>query len=168
MLLQRLTEALASRRPADTVVVLGVGSELRSDDAAGLHVARRVAALRLPGVHALEAGPSPENAAAALRALNPRFVLMVDAAAMREAPGSLRLIDPANVGGASFGTHGLPLTVLAQYLARETGCVVSILGIQPQSVEFGEELSPPVRAAVNEVTLALAACLGGPAATASD
>jgi hydrogenase 3 maturation protease len=141
------------------VVILGVGSELRSDDAVGLHVARSLSSVNLPGVHAMDAGPAPENLTADLRALSPRVVVIVDAASMAEPPGTVRLIDPSNVGGASFGTHGLPLTVLADYLRRETGCAVHILGIQPATVAYGEELSPEVAASAQSVVETLEAAL---------
>ena len=78
---------------------------------------------------------------------------------MGEAPGTVRLIDAADIGGVSFGTHALPLTVLADYVAREIGCRVTVIGIQPSTIEFGEILSPAVSAAVDEVSRALRECL---------
>ena len=64
-----LKRALGPESPSDArpVVVLGVGSEMRSDDAAGLHVAAAVSRARLPGVHAWETGPAPENFTAEIR-----------------------------------------------------------------------------------------------------
>jgi hypothetical protein len=40
--------------------------------------------------------------------------------------------------------------VVADYLSRETGCSVAILGIEPFTTEFGEILSPRMESAVNE------------------
>ncbi len=57
---------------------------------------------------------------------------------------------PSEIAGVSFGTHGLPLSVLADYLQTEVGCSVAVIGIQPLHVEFGEALSPPVGRAVEE------------------
>lgn len=146
-----LKRALGPDAPsgARPVVVLGVGSEMRSDDAAGLHVATALSRAALPNVHAFEAGPAPENFTAEIRRLRPAVVVIVDCAHMDEAPGTLRLIDPLQIGGVSFGTHGLPLSVLADYLRQETGCTVLILGIQPASVDVGEALSKPVTEAVH-------------------
>jgi hydrogenase 3 maturation protease len=120
-----------------------------------------IADLGLPGVRAINGGPAPENTTAEIRQLSPSLVIIVDAAAMGEEPGTIRLIDPWDVGGASFGTHGLPLTVLAGYLRTEIGCEVIIIGIQPASAEYGEELSTPVADAAEELVEALTACLGG-------
>jgi hydrogenase 3 maturation protease len=132
------------------VVVLGVGSEMRSDDAAGLRVAAAVERAALHGVHVLDAGPAPENCTADIRRLNPSHLIIVDCAHMGEQPGTLAVFPPAEIAGVSFGTHGLPLSVLAGYLTAEVGCVVAVIGIQPSSVEFGEVVSPPVEAAVAE------------------
>ncbi len=149
-------DAPTAARP---VVVLGVGSELRSDDAAGLHVAAAVARAALPNVHSFEAGPAPENFTAEIRRLHPTAVIIVDCAHMAEAPGTLRLIPAREIDGVSFGTHGLPLSVLADYLRQEVGCSVLILGIQPVTVDVGEALSPPVREAIQEAASLLRECL---------
>jgi hydrogenase 3 maturation protease len=156
-----LTRALGPDAPSDArpVVVLGFGSPLRSDDAAGLHVAaaldRELQAHPLPGVTVIEAGPAPENFTSEIRRLHPAVVLIVDCARMGEAPGSLRLITPEQIAGVSFGTHGLPLSVLAGYLRAETGCAVIFLGIEPSSVEPGETLSAPAQSAVEEAASVL-------------
>lgn len=78
---------------------------------------------------------------------------------MGEPPGSIRLLDPDSAAGSSFGTHGLPLGVLSGYLASETGCRVILIGIQPQRVQLGETLSPPVAESVEQLAAALEACL---------
>ena len=141
------------------VTVLGVGSELRSDDAAGVRVAAAIERLHLPGVSALDGGSAPENCTAELRRISPSHLVIVDCAQMGEAPGTVRIIDSSDIGGVSFGTHALPLSVLADYVAREVGCRVTVIGIQPATIEFGEGLSPAVSAAVREVTLLLRECL---------
>jgi hydrogenase maturation protease HycI len=139
--------------------VLGVGSVLRSDDAAGVRVAAEIARLDLPGVHALDGGTAPENCTAEIRQLDPSHLIIVDSAHMQESPGAVRLIASADISGASFGTHSLPLSVLADFIQREIGCRVSVIGIQPSSIEFGETMSPEVSAAVQETALALKDCL---------
>ncbi len=151
-LVPALKRALGTETPptARTVVVLGVGSELRSDDAAGLRVAASLAAEALPGVRTIEAGPAPENCTAEIRRLHPSHLIIVDCAHMGKAPGTLEVFTPSEIAGVSFGTHGLPLSVLAEYLHAEVGCSVAILGIQPSNVEFGEVVSPLVEGAVAE------------------
>jgi hydrogenase 3 maturation protease len=158
-LLQSLRKALESRRPDADVVLLGVGSELRSDDAVGLHAARAALRLQIPGLHAIAAGPAPENCTAEIRQLDPSLIVIVDAADMQAPAGTTALIDPAKAGGASFATHGLPLSVLAGYLSSEIGCGVILVGIQPQTLEFGESLTPSVARAAEELVAMLKECL---------
>jgi hydrogenase 3 maturation protease len=144
------------------VVVLGVGSELRSDDAAGIRVCAALARKPLPGVHTLDGGSVPENCTAAIRRLAPSHLIIVDAANLAQAPGTIRVIDFADIGGASFATHALPLSVLAGYLQKEVGCRVTVIGIQPKSLEFGRTMSPEVSAAVGKTVRALRECLASP------
>ena len=167
-LLSALKEALASDQPASrtpapgpsrVVVVLGVGAELRSDDAAGVRVAQFLMRHPVPGARAIDAGTVPESCTAEIRRLSPSDVIIVDCARMGARPGTVRVIDPSDVGSASFGTHGLPLTVIADYLRVEIRCKVTIIGIEPASIEFGERLSPEVAAAVDETVRTLQVCL---------
>ncbi len=68
--------------------ILGIGQELRGDDALGLEIARRLQK-KLSGredVLILLAGPAPENFTGALRRFAPQRVILVDAALMGEPP----------------------------------------------------------------------------------
>jgi len=159
-----LTKALSSPGPDQPkerrIVLLGVGSELRSDDAAGVLVAQRVGALGWPDVWTFLAGTAPENLTGDIKRLSPSHVIIVDAADMHCPPGTVSLLGPEETRGVSFSTHTLPLSVLAGYLETETGCVVIILGIQPLSLEFADAVSAEVLQAVEETVTALALCLG--------
>lgn len=164
-----LKKALGSERDqlkpdARPVVVLGVGSELRSDDAVGLRVASAIADLHLPNVFAIQGGPAPENSTGEIRALAPSHLIIVDAADMRAEPGSVRVLDPDDLTGSSFATHGLPLSVLSRYLRDEIGCRITFIGVQPASVAFGEILSPPAEEAARILVMALSECLAPDAA----
>ena len=133
------------------IAVLGVGSSLRSDDAAGLHAAAKLGKLDLPGLVALEAETAPENLTAELRRLAPSHLLIIDSADMGEPPGTVGLIEAGDAGTSTPGTHGLSLGLLADYLAREIGCSVTIVGIQPRSLELGGGLSEEVERGVEEL-----------------
>ena len=98
----------------------------------------------------IEAGHAPENATGALRAFAPDLVLMIDAARMGEAPGTVKSIPEESIDGMSASTHSLPLSMLASYLKLEMNCVVAVLGIQPLTNEVGERVSSDVLGAVNE------------------
>jgi hydrogenase 3 maturation protease len=147
--------------PSAGLVVLGVGSDMHGDDAAGCRVADALMAAPIPGVHAVNAGPGPENHTAEIRRAAPARLVIVDAANMGEEPGAVRLIDLADIGGASFSTHGLPVSMLVDYIRATIGCSVTLIGIQPRSVAFGDGISAEVDAAVSTVVDALRELLAG-------
>jgi hydrogenase 3 maturation protease len=133
--------------------LVGVGSDLRGDDSAGLVVVRKL----LKQTHAenlliVEGGPAPENVTGKLRAFHPDLVILIDAAQMDEPPGTIQLIPLESIDGMSASSHSLPLSMLANYLTVEIGCEVCVLGIQPAQNEIGAELSPSVQTAVDEIT----------------
>jgi hydrogenase 3 maturation protease len=140
------------------IAVLGIGHELRGDDAAGIAVARGLASLvnLRQRLLVIDVGPAPENFTGTVRRFKPDLVLLVDAAQLNEAPGSLRWIDWQDTVGLTASTHTLPLHVLSRYLAGELGCKVALLGIQPAHTAFGAPLSPGVRRAVDSVVRKLA------------
>jgi hydrogenase 3 maturation protease len=140
-------------------VVVGVGSRLRSDDAAGIRIAEKLRQLALPGVHVVVGDTAPENVTGEVREFAPSHVLFVDAADLGRAPGSVRVFESADIGGMTSSTHTLPLHVIADYLKKELGCRVLFLGLQPKSLEFGDSISGEVAAAIEETVAALAEAL---------
>ncbi len=136
--------------------LVGIGSDLRGDDSAGLMVVRQL----LQHPHAdnlliIEGGPAPENVTGKIRAFRPEHVILIDAAHMDEPPGAIQWIPLDAIDGMSASSHSLPLSMLAGYLTAEIGCEVSVLGIQPAQNEVGSELSPSVQTAVDEISTEL-------------
>ena len=135
--------------------ILGVGNPFRSDDAAGILVARALSrreyAADTDRVLILEAGQAPENRTGELRKFAPGLVLIIDAAEMGETPGTIRWISEKEIDGMSASTHSLPLSMLAHYLKLELHCDVKLLGIQAGSNEVGENVSADVLQAIDEI-----------------
>jgi hydrogenase 3 maturation protease len=150
-----LDQWTARRAGLPKIAILGIGNLLRSDDAAGVLVARQIGICRLiqdlDFFRVWEAGHAPENCTAELRRFAPEVVILIDAAQMEESPGTIRWIDMEDMDGLSASTHSMPLSLLAKYLTLELNCDVKLLGIQPRCNEFGETLSTEVRRAVDEV-----------------
>jgi hydrogenase 3 maturation protease len=152
---QQLNQPVSSANTLPRVAILGVGNEMRCDDAAGVMVARalsqRECATHTDRVLIIEAGHAPENRTAELRRFAPDLVIIVDAADMGEEPGTIQFIPVESIDGMSASTHSLPLSMLRCYLVLELNCVVSLLGIQANSNDVGERVSPQVLQAVGEV-----------------
>ena len=68
-------------------------------------------------------------------------MLFLDAAEMGERPGTIAAIDPGRIQASLLSTHVLPLSVVMDYVEREIGTEVTLLGIQPESTHPEKDLS---------------------------
>jgi hydrogenase 3 maturation protease len=141
------------------IAILGIGNELNGDDAAGVLVVRRLKE-QLAGqdgagdsgqVLLIEAGLAPESFTGPIRRFGPDIVLMVDAASMDEATGSIGVLDWRDSTGFGPSTHLQPPSTLAEYLMHELGCAVALVGIQPAVLDFDAPVSDPVERGVEEL-----------------
>jgi len=124
-----------------TNILLGIGNPLNGDDGAGTYVAGQ---FRQEGWIALACGTAPENFTGIIRKTRPDCLVLVDAAAMELSPGEFRIIPRHKIADVSIGTHQLPLSLLIDFLSDAAGRIV-LVGIQPDRVIAGEEISPRVR-----------------------
>jgi hydrogenase 3 maturation protease len=140
---------LPEPRPA-RVAVVGVGNTMRGDDGAGVLVVRALAASlqNAPDVLLIDGSTAPENFTGPLRRFRPDLVIEIDAAHLDQPPGTVAWVDWRDADGMSASTHTLPPSVLARFLTADLGCRVSLLGIQPATLEMGCGLSPEVADAV--------------------
>lgn len=139
------------------VAVVGIGHELRGDDAAGV-ICVRAWRSRVEGrdhLLAVEAGPAPENVGGLLRRFRPDLIVMVDAAEMGVAPGIVRWLSWQDTTALSASTHSLPLHLVASCWQADMGCEIALLGIQPCVVSVAAPLSPAVQRAVSNLARAL-------------
>jgi hydrogenase maturation protease len=137
-----------------TTLILGLGNVLMTDEAVGAAV-----------IHRLEAGAGPD---APLRFIDggtlsftlagpigdcPRLIV-VDAAAMGDAPGSVRVFEGADMDrqlkAHAKTVHEVSLSDLMD-MARLTDTFPAqraLVGIEPAFIGWGEHLTPAVEAAV--------------------
>jgi hydrogenase 3 maturation protease len=137
---------------------MGVGSPLRSDDVAGLLVARSLARKfsRRTDVLVVEGGSAPENLTGPLIRFEPSHLVVVDCAELDAPPGSVRLFPVESIGGLSSSTHSLPLSVIFGYLCKSCACEVLIVGIKPKSLAFDGKPTREALGASRRVAKALA------------
>ena len=157
-MLQRLSQySKGNQAEPARICIVGVGSDLRGDDSAGLWVARALlkddALGRMTNLLVIEGGPAPENHTGKIRVFKPDVVVLVDAANMDELPGATRWISLDEIAGMSASSHSLPLSMLGSFLHAEMGCEVQVFGIQPAQNEFDAPISPAVQAAVDTIAL---------------
>ena len=145
----------AKFKNAERVALLGVGSELRADDAAGMLVAKKLkekcgnnsARFRI-----FFGETAPENLTGEIRKYKPDLLLIIDCANLGKKPGAISVLSSEQIAGTSFSTHTLPLNMMVQYLLDSLKCEVAIIGIQPKCLEFGKKMSPAVIRAIAQVS----------------
>lgn len=128
-------------------ILLGVGNTLLSDDGAGIFVAE---SFRKNGWISYNCGTAPENFTSVVRRKKPEILLVVDAARMGLSPGEFRQVPEEKITEVSFGTHQLPLSRLTAYLKEYAGRII-IIGIEPKTTDFGEDLSPEIEDACRKL-----------------
>lgn len=102
-------------------------------------------------VFVLDCGSAPENYIQPIADRSPERILIIDCCNYGAKPGEFRLFSREEVERLSYGllsTHTLPLTLTIEMLSLETRAAIELLGIQPERIEFGEDLSKPVRRAL--------------------
>jgi len=150
-------------RGARRLAVLGAGSTLRADDAAGIRAVEQLqdsfAPDKYPELLCCAGETAPENFSGKIRRFRPSHLLVLDAADLGLPPGAVREIPVQCVGGPTYCSHMLPLRVMIDYLAGETGCAATLLGIQYQSLAFDGGMTAPVRDSVAALCAALGCVL---------
>jgi hydrogenase maturation protease HycI len=146
---------------AGRVAILGVGSELRGDDAAGILVikglgGRAVKIRRGTSFKVFNGATAPENITGEVKRFRPTHIVMVDTVEFGKRPGTVFMLESCEVGpGVSFSTHKLPAKVLIDYLADSLECDISVIGIQPKNLDFGRPVSREVALAVDRIICAI-------------
>lgn len=137
------------------LVILGVGNPLKGDDAAGLlvveQVMRNVPARARPGVRIFRTYDVPENYTGKIRKFKPARILIIDAALAGLRPGDVFILEKEKIAIEEISSHKIPLMLLISYLEQNTGCKVTVLGIQAKDLSFGVPITPAVKTAVKTV-----------------
>jgi hydrogenase 3 maturation protease len=137
---------------ATRVVVVGVGSDIRGDDAAGMAVLKDLkASLKSRNVLLVEGGVAPENFASQIRRFGPSHIVFVDATDFGAKPGDVTIAEPGAITGQSVSTHTVSLSALMDYLGKQTGSRVALVGIQPKGVNLGSKMCDSVKISVGGV-----------------
>ena len=138
------------------ILLIGIGNPLRGDDGAGIALARRLLERGKSGV--IDAGATPENHLGPARDYEPEIILLADAlySGSRNSWGLFRS-DEIFSGPAS--THNSSLAVVMDFLEKEAGAEVFLLGIAAGDRSWGRSLTPKTEHAVNKLARLLGSLL---------
>ncbi len=151
-------------RTAKKIAILGVGSPLRADDAAGLIICGKLKKIfkenkKKGRVRVFLGETAPENLTGQIKKFKPTHLLVIDAVDLGLATGTVKMVNLCAEDRVSFSTHRVPVGILRDYLHQSIGCETFLLGIQPGSTEFCGKVSAQIHkssaAACKEIAQAL-------------
>ena len=142
-------------KDATRIVVIGMGNELRADDAVGLYVVRHLKPFVNERLKVFEGYMTPEAFIAPACTTKPSHVLIVDAAELGEQPGVWRLLSRNQIKNGLFTTHAIPASEVALEIERRCSAKVRFLGIQPKIRDVSLSLSSECTKTVHEITKAI-------------
>ena len=163
--MQELTKILSQKlENAERVAFLGIGSDLRGDDVAGISVVQQTEKLTKSKTVSLQAAffigaTAPENLTGEIKKFQPSHLIIIDSVYSDAPPGQVIVMDVPEIEKVSFFTHKLPIKLMIDYLLQFCKCRVIIIGIQPKDITFGSPVSKEVSQAVKNLSKTLAKIL---------
>ncbi|HEY3378378.1 MAG TPA: hydrogenase maturation protease [Armatimonadota bacterium] len=130
------------------ILIAGLGNLLLQDDGVGIHAVRLLEQDAPPGVCVADIG------AAVLDALHlfewADMILAIDAMKTGGAPGTIYRFSIGDVdpGGVPTSLHELSLIAALRFLPYIHTPHISILGVEPDTIDYGLELTPAVQNAL--------------------
>jgi hydrogenase maturation protease len=138
---------------AGSVGFIGVGNVDRSDDGAGVVIARQLKEGGLSDI--FEGATMPERILPAVRSGDYDTVVFLDAVDANVEPGSVVLMNAQDIAARypQVSTHKISIGTLAHMLQNSNGPEVYLLGIQPETValEPGAGLSETIDQTVKSI-----------------
>jgi hydrogenase 3 maturation protease len=145
---------------AKSVVIAGIGNEIRMDDFVGVKIIQDLQGKVSKNAHLIECETVPESFMDEIVELKPSHVLLIDAAMLGLKPGDVRLYDAAKVTNfPAITTHMLPLRVFCDYITQMAQTKLALLLVEPKNTDFGEGLTPEVESAAKQIVNTLLSVL---------
>ena len=127
------------------ILFAGIGNLLKSDDGVGVYISRRIH--NKGKISSLDAEVSIENYIGKINSLNPDILVLIDCVDMKSAPGTFKLLAINQIEDMTFNTHSISLNRVSEFFRMP----VFILGIQPEKVDFGENISYLVKIIADKI-----------------
>ncbi len=117
------------------ILFVGVGNVLKSDDGAGVYISTRI--FTADNINSLTVETGIENYIGKINSIAPDVLVIIDCADMKTRPGTVKLMDIDDIQDMTFNTHNISLKKLKNFFKMP----VYFLGIQPENLDFGENIS---------------------------
>jgi len=141
---KEFTKALSCYK-TNEIIFVGLGNELRGDDAAGLVFIDKLHELpHFTGSFFIKAYTNPENYLHSILETTGKVLVFIDAARFGGKAGEISWIDPHDIEQLSISTHAFSLKMVEQYLRNNRQFDFKYLGIEPFSTKNSDHLSSQV------------------------
>jgi len=127
------------------ILFVGIGNVLKQDDGAGVFISSRI--VERDNIGTLTVEVSIENYIGKINSMKPDILVLIDCMDTGSPPGSVVFLPVEEVTDITFNTHNISLRNLAAFFTSE----VYILGIQPATIDFGENISDIVRIVAEDI-----------------
>ena len=114
------------------LLVMCIGNRDGGDDSVGPYIADCLKREEID-FKVIDCGVIPENYTVDVKRLKPRTLVIVDAVEMNLEPGEIRVVPRERISVMHISTHGIPVSVLINYLKQYVENIVFI-GIQPKTM----------------------------------
>ncbi|UCF63876.1 MAG: hydrogenase maturation protease [bacterium] len=140
-------QSVLKRKP----IIIGMGNELRGDDAAGILLVRKLQQSGYPST--LIVFDTPENYLQKIASMEGEARLWIDIINWDSTPGDYKIFLPDEIQHFAVSTHNYSPTVLIKYLTPQRAIPDYFLGIQPLNLSLGSKLSEPVQKTIEKLAL---------------
>jgi hydrogenase 3 maturation protease len=117
------------------ILFVGIGNVLKSDDGAGVFISNNIR--NRGNISSLTVEVSIENYIGKINSLDPDILVLIDCVELGSSPGTYKLLKLSQIQDLTFNTHNISLRRLSEFFKMP----VFILAIQPEKLEFGENIS---------------------------
>jgi hydrogenase 3 maturation protease len=117
------------------ILFVGIGNLLKKDDGVGVYISSRIR--KKSNIEALTVEVSLENYIGKINNIDPDILVLIDCVEMGAAPGTYKLMSVSKLNDLTFNTHNISLKRLSEFFKMS----VYLLGIQPEKIDFGENMS---------------------------
>jgi hydrogenase 3 maturation protease len=124
---------------------VGIGNLLRTDDGVGVYISKRIRTN--DSILSLTVEASIENYIGKINSLNPDILILIDCLDMKAITGTFKLLSLKQIQDMTFNTHNISFRRLSEFFTMP----VFVLGIQPEKIDFGENLSYLVKKVADKI-----------------
>jgi len=131
------------------ILFVGIGNALKSDDGIGIYICRNI--IQKDNVSVLIVESGIEKFVGKINSIAPDILILVDCTDFQKEPGTCELISLDMLADFTMNTHTISIKRISEFFKMEK----YLLGIQPLNVKYGEEFSPVIKKAADQLVITI-------------